>query len=299
MTQTSQSDRTLRWDLHQHVTDTIVRQLEAGNIPWHDQWKKSATFALPVNYTTGRKYRGINIVLLWASVDEQQFTSCEWASFKQWHEKDQFVRKGEKGTKIVYYDLLEKEKDGEVEKIPFLKSSVVFNRCQLEGYKQEQAEANDELKPVFETIRPVEEFVANTKAIIEHNPDKACYVPSEDLIRMPHPENFLAHERFTQAEAYYSTLTHELVHWTGHNKRLNREKGKKFGDSTYAREELIAELGAAFLCAELQLPTAEKGNHAAYIASWLKALKDDKNLIVPAASQASKAVDYLQSLQPV
>ena len=292
--QTQQQPKTFR-DIYSQVTDTIIRQLEAGTIPWVKPWQGSnASYAMPRNATTGNSYQGINIVMLWSAIEEKNLYSNEWASFKQWASQNEFVRKGEKGTMIVYYDTLEKEVESETKKIPFLKSSYVFNRSQLQSFEYAAIEA----KPFDCNIEKVDRFVANTKAIIEHDNGHACYMPSLDKITMPYSYSFIDTPTSTRQEAYYSTLGHELIHWTGHAKRLNRTKGKKFGDQAYAGEELIAELGAAFLCAELDITAEPKEDHASYIANWLQVLKNDKTFIVKAASEASKAVGYLKGLQP-
>lgn len=287
-------------DIHQQVTDTIIQQLEAGTVPWHKPWKgeDNRLFSIPQNFTTGNKYRGINILLLWSSAIKHDFPEQEWASFKQWQDKKESVRKGEKGSMIVYYDTFEKEVDGEVKKIPFLKSSVVFNRSQLASYTPAEKEVEPNPVPLVERIQKVDGFVSNTGVNVEHKNYTACYIPSQDKVCMPLPEAFVDTETSTATEGYYSTLLHELTHWTGNPQRLNRTGGKKFGDENYATEELVAELGAAFLCAEFEITTVTKADHASYIASWLKALKDNKNCIITAASEASKAVAYLQELQP-
>lgn len=298
--QTQPAETNIRRDIHQHVTDTIIRQLEAGTVPWRKPWKggNSYPFALPQNATTGRKYNGINIVLLWGAAIDHNYPTQEWASFKQWQNKKEFVRKGEKGTTIVYCDTFEKEVDGEIKEVPFLKASTVFNRCQLASYVAERNTPEPLNKPLYETIYPLEEFIENTEVIIEHNDHEACYLRLSDKIHMPHIESFIETENCPGIEAYYATLLHELTHWTGNPKRLDRQFGKKFGDAEYAVEELTAELGAAFLCAEFEIHTARTEVHAAYIASWLKVLKENNHCVFTAASEASKAVNYLHGLQP-
>lgn len=290
-----------RRDIHQEVTDTIIQQLEAGTVPWHQPWNgaESRIMAMPKNFTTGKKYRGINILLLWTSALKRQFLTDDWGSFKQWQEKKEAVRKGEKGSMIVYYDTMEREVDGEQKKIPFLKKSVVFNRCQLASYNPavEHEHLLNETSLV-ERIEQVDKFVTNTAAIVEHQGFRACYVPSEDKIIMPYQEAFNDTDVCTATEGYYSTLLHEITHWTANPKRLNRTFGKKFGDKQYATEELVAEFGTAFMCAEFGISVADKGNAAAYIAHWLKVLKENKQCVLTAASEASKAVDFLQTLQP-
>lgn len=289
-----------RRDIQQQVTDTIIKQLEAGTVPWNQPWigGEFRLPGLPKNFVSGNKYKGINILLLWGSSIEQEFSSTEWATFKQWSEKKECIRKGEKGSMIVYYDTLEREVDGEIKKIPFLKSSVVFNRCQLASFVPEVRSIPQNLVDPVSILYRVEEFVDNTKATVAHVGSSACYNRSDDVIYMPDMDKFISTDKYSATEAYYFTLLHELHHWAGAPKRLNRTKGKKFGDADYALEELTAELGAAFLSSELEITTPEKADHASYIAGWLKALKDDKQFIFRAASEASKSVEYLHGLQP-
>ena len=289
-------------DVHQEVTNTIIEQLEKGTVPWLKPWndQSDTSFDIPRNCTTGNTYRGINIVLLWASAQKNNFASPEWASYKQWLSKDQAVRKGEKGTMIVYYDTLEKENEkGEIEKIPYLKQSVVFNKTQLVDYKPEESKDQTPQKGFAEKIDTVESFVFNTKVIVEQPYPKACYNRVTDKIAMPDRSAFIDTDHCSATEGYYATLLHELTHWTGHPSRLNRTFGKRFGDKQYALEELVAELGAAFTTTEFGLSRPEKENHASYIAHWLDVLRENKYAVVAAASEASKAHDYLHKLQPV
>ncbi|MBE7172486.1 MAG: DUF1738 domain-containing protein [Williamsia sp.] len=289
-----------RNDLYQQITDTIIKQLEAGTVPWQKPWigKDQLFMDIPKNFVTGNHYRGINILLLWGSAMNKGLTTQEWASFKQWSQKGERINKGEKGTLIVYYDTIEKEVDGEIEKIPFLKSSFVFNRCQLESYAPEETKQEENPVSLVERLEHVEAFIGNTKAIIEHNGYSAHYNRSEDKINMPLKKAFVDRSWSTATESYYAVLSHELIHWSGSANRLDRTKGKKFGDQNYATEELIAELGAAFLCAELGISLTPSLDRASYISHWLEVLRNDGCYIISAASQASKAVDYLKGLQP-
>ncbi|AEW02349.1 hypothetical protein A4D02_30795 [Niastella koreensis] len=287
-----------RQDLHQQVTDTIIEQLEKGVVPWHQPWNTpDAGLALPNNYTTDNYYRGVNILLLWTSVAKNQFCTHEWASLKQWNEKKEFVRKGEKGTRIIYYNTVEKEVDGKIEEIPFIKSSIVFNRCQLASFTIDSLEEAPQADLVTR-VKKADEFIANTGADIAHHVGKAYFTPSDDKIFMPYSEFFIETSECTATEGYYSTLFHELTHWTGHSKRLNRKFGAKKGDKDYAVEELVGELGTAFLCAEHDITVLQSGEHANYIAHWLEILRNNKKCLFTAASQASKACDYLHGLQP-
>lgn len=275
----------------------IIEQLEQGVVPWQQSWKGDNTIlGLPKNIVSGKSYQGINIVLLWCASLKHEYKSCEWATFKQWKEKKEPIRKGEQGNLIVYYDTFEKEIDGEVQKIPFLKSSIVFNRCQLNSYTPDVITQTDHISSLVDKIEPLDEFIANLDAIIVHRNGGACYSPSTDTVYMPMPNMFQNTETCTATEGYYSTLLHELVHWTGKSTRMNRNGGKKFGDKNYANEELVAELGAAFLCSNFGIATIEKGNHAGYIAQWLKVLKENKHTLIVAASEASKAVKFLHEL---
>lgn len=288
-----------RKDIYQEVTDTIVKQLEKGVVPWRKPWKSENDFSfdLPMNYSTQNKYRGINILLLWASAMDQNLKTNEWATFKQWKEKNESIRQDEKGTMIVYYDTFEREEEGEIKKIPFLKHSYVFNRSQLAGFKPDE-KPETEPKGIVEKLDIVEQFVANCNAQIDYNKKMASYNRATDKISMPNSKTFIATDQCSATEGYYATLVHELTHWTGHESRLNRNLGKKFGDKQYAVEELVAELGAAFMCTGFGISRPEKEQHASYIGSWLKALKDDKHVIVAAASEASKASEFLHKLQP-
>ena len=286
-------------DIQQHVTDTIISQLETGTLPWQKPWEDNGLtgnpFALPKNVTTGNAYRGINIPLLWIAADQNNYPTQEWASFKQWQVQKQQVAAGQKGTLIIYYDTFEKEAEsGEVEKIPFIKASYVFNRCQLQGYVPEEQPASEE-RPLMQRLSAVDGFLANTGANIIHSGNRACYSPSTDTIWMPEESRFIKTETSTAQESYYSTLLHELGHWSG--PRLNRDQKGKFRSKSYAHEELVAELGSAFLCAELEITNTPRPDHASYLASWLKVLQDDKRAIFQAASEASRACDYLRRFQ--
>jgi antirestriction protein ArdC len=298
METTTQQSSIQRMDIHQTVTDTIIRQLESGTVPWHQPWTGGNTTALqiPQNKTTGKQYRGINILLLWTAMQNKKLTTHEWASFKQWQAKGETIRKGEKGTMIVYYDTLEVEQDNELKKIPFLKYSLVFNRSQLVNYQPDDI-TTPTATSIVERIAAADTFVHNTNAVIQHHDGGACYIPSSDRVMMPFTDRFIDTPNCTATEGYYAALMHELTHWTGSKGRLHRNVGKKFGDKYYAEEELVAELGAAFLCAGFGIATPGHEHNASYIDHWLKVLKENKHAVITAASEASKAVDYLHGLQ--
>lgn len=304
MTTTSETKNTqssVKFDIQQTVTDTIIEQLEEGTVPWEKPWaeKLHIPFSIPVNPVRQENYQGINILLLWASGLKNGFTTNEWAGFDQWNKKKEFIRKGEKSTGVIFYHTEEKEIDGEMQKISYPIHLKVFNRCQLQSYKPDEVEAVDANVPTFnERIAEIDDFVDGTKAIIESHKGGAMYRLKSDKIMMPYAEEFKDTVNCTAQEGFYATLFHELGHWTGAKQRLDRINHKKFGDKNYAAEELAAEFTAAFLCAGFGIATLEKGNHAAYIDNWLQVLRNDKTVLFTASSAASKAVDYLMKLQP-
>lgn len=284
-------------DIYTEVTTKIIQQLDNGVRPWHQSWKsanRDAAFKIPKNAITGKEYRGINVPLLWMEADQRNFTTNEYASFKQWSYNKYSVRKGEKASLIVYYDTMVKQnEDGEEVKIPFLKTSYVFNRCQLQGYKYVEPEP---IEILFNRINKAEEFIKNTGAIIHHVGDRAFYRRTTDEIHLPPEVMFTGSESQTPEEAYYATGFHELAHWTGADKRLNRQFGKRFGDHAYAAEELIAEISAAFTSVKMDITDAPRADHAQYLANWLTVLKQDSRAILTASSKAQEATDYLFGL---
>lgn len=276
------------------IVSRIIEQIESGIAPWHKPWAGgSASYAMPVNAVTGKTYKGVNVLSLWS----KEMPVSQWATFKQWQDKGEMVRKGEKGTVIVFWSTFEREKDGEKEEIPFLKTSFVFNRSQLQSWDA-MAETPVSKPSMVEALANADTFVTRTGANINHNGNgRAFYRQADDAIYMPKPDTFTGTETQSATESYYATLLHELAHWTGAEKRLNRVKGKRFGDHAYAVEELIAEMSAAFMCAELGIADAPRPDHAAYLANWLGVIKETPRFLITAASMASKACDYLKELQ--
>lgn len=290
---------TKRADIYTRVTDQIVAELERGVRPWHKPWNAehaAGRISRPLRQN-GTPYQGINVLMLWASAELAGFHCPIWMTFQQAKQLGGHVRKGEKGSPVVYASTFkrteETESGDEIEaEIPFLKEYTVFNACQVEGLPERFYELADAPKEQLERIAGADAFFAATGADIRTGGNQAYYAISEDFIRMP------PFECFQDAESHAATLAHELTHWTRHASRLNREFGRKrFGDEGYAMEELVAELGSAFLCADLSITPEVREDHADYIASWLKVLKDDKRAIFTAASHASKALDFLHGLQ--
>lgn len=273
-------------DVYQTVTNSIIESLERGVKPWVCPWKcKGAVSGIPSNFSTGQAYTGMNIMLLWCSAAKHGFQDPRWLTYHQATEQGAQVRKGETGTTGIFYKTLEKENDaGELERIPMLKTFTVFNIEQTDGLNLDE-DIGPQPVTEFDPLPDVEALFQRTGANINERGQQAFYQPSTDEIWLP--ERHL----FADAANFYATGLHELVHWTGAKSRLDRGKGGKFGSESYAFEELIAELGCAFLMADLGV--SGEVQHESYIASWLKTLKDDKRYIFQAASAASKAHRFL------
>jgi antirestriction protein ArdC len=271
--------------IYQQVTDSIIKQLEQGATPWVKQWNGSSS--ANHNAVSGNGYNGINTLILAMSAAANGFKSNQWATYKQWLELGGQVRKGTKGTTIIFYSPVSGSKvnaDGEEKSYHYvLKSYSVFNADQIDGYTPAAAPVK-----TFNSIAALEALATDSGAIIKHGGDRAFYSPSEDFIQMPHKTDF------TNEAAYYATLLHELAHWSGNATRLNRDLSGRFGNEAYAAEELIAELSAAFLCAEYQIDGDLR--HAGYIASWLRILKNDNKAVFKAAALAQKSADYIKAL---
>jgi len=284
------------FSVYDAITNKIVAAIEAGvgtcRMPWHSMGKP---IGLPTNATTYSEYRGVNVLSLWIAAMAKGYPTGEWATYKQWRAIDAQVRRDERGTLIVFYKQLElsplDEQDPEqrIKRRYYAKPSWVFNAAQCDGYQPREPERTNE----FDRYETVEAFVATAGARIEHGFPHACCRRDLDLIEMPKWEWFIRSATSTAAESYYGVLLHELTHWTGAEHRLNREYGKRFGDQAYAFEELIAEIGSAFLCAWLGISSEPREDHAAYVADWLKVLKSDRQAIFSAASAAQEAHEYL------
>jgi antirestriction protein ArdC len=286
-----------RPSIYQTVTDRIIVSLKAGVIPWEKPWKtpRYAGGPFPRNFYTGKPYRGINVLLLWSS----EYNSPFWLTFKQAQALKGSVRKGEHGTQIIFYKQLPEhaEKDeegmGEDERVPFvLCHYTVFNVEQCDGLTLPEI-SQPAIAPEIDEDELCESIVTgweNCPALYLNNPTeyRAYYRPSTDSVHMP------ARSRFVDTPHYYSTLFHELIHSTGHESRLNRTFGDRFGDELYSKEELVAEMGAAFLCAIAGIVNEHTDrNTAAYIQNWIEKLEEDNRLIVHAAANAQRAVDLI------
>lgn len=289
----------MKQDIYQKVTDKIIADLEQGELTWMKPWSAGnmdGRIMRPLRHN-GQPYSGINILMLWSASLEGCFGSPYWMTFKQAKSLGAHVRKGERGNPVVYANTItkiEEQDDGSEEEraIPFMKAYTVFNVEQIDGLPEHYYVKPEPVIDPAQRIDHAERFFAATGADIRHGGNQAYYSGGSDHVQMP------VFECFQSPEAYYATLAHELTHWTKHKSRLDREFGRKrWGDEAYAREELVAELGAAFLCADLSLSPEPRDEHAAYIQSWLKVLKEDKRAIFSAAAHAQRAADYLHGLQ--
>jgi antirestriction protein ArdC len=285
-----------RANLYQEITDRIIAELEQGRVPWVQPWGSAglkAPLGLPQNAATGRKYTGVNVLILWSAVAERGFSGQRWLTFRQALALGGHVRKGEKGITVVFADRFVPERERtraeeageEPEAIPFLKRFVVFNTDQCEDLPAEAAPPPPEPLPEHRILPQAEALIRATGADIRIGGTRAFYVPSADYIQVPPMSVFF------EPINWHRTVLHEMVHYTGHSSRLNRDQSGAFGSSAYSFEEIVAEAGCAFLCAALSItPTVR---HSDYIGSWLDVLRESNRAIVRAASAASKAADYL------
>lgn len=289
-----------RPDLYTRVTRAIVEDLERGVRPWTKPWSAehmAGRISRPLRHA-GEPYRGINVILLWSEALRCGYGAAHWMTFRQALALGGAVRRGEHGATVVYAESLRRTETGDdgtdVERsIPFLKAYTVFNVEQIDGLPERyRAAPPPNVEPPVRCAA-ADRFFGATGADIRHGGTQAYYALDADYVQLP------PMECFADGEAYYATLAHECTHWTRHPTRLDRDLGRKrWGDEGYAREELVAELGAAFLCADLGLELRPREDHAAYIGSWLEALNRDHRLIFTAAAHAQRAADFLHGLQP-
>lgn len=298
-----------KFDVYRAITEKIIAAMEAGAPEYHMPWHRSqASLTRPINAVTKKPYRGVNVLSLWADAMFRDYKRGYWATYRQWRSLGAQVRKDSRGSIIVFLKreavevqtqaeaAKDAEEDSEEPKSRLIaRASWVFNADQVDGWASPEAPPPNKA----EVLASVETFVVATKAMIKHGGDHCCYSPLADTIQMVEREYFVDTEWSSATEAYYATLLHELVHWTGHARRLNRELRSRFGDDFYAMEELIAELGAAFLCADLGITNEPREDHAAYMRSWLYVLKQDRKALFTAGSKASAAAEYLAALTDV
>jgi antirestriction protein ArdC len=292
------SARNERQSLYAEVTSRVIAELEAGRLPWVQPWNSAACgCTMPHNAGTGRRYSGVNILILWAAVIGGGYASQRWLTYRQAHAAGGNVRRGEKGTTICYADRFTpaseeataRDEDCKARQIAFLKRFTVFNVDQCEGLPEALTRAVD-LPAEAEILPHVQALIEASGADFRIGGDEAFYSPSLDVVAVP-PQG-----AFREPINWHRTALHELGHWTGHPSRLDRDQSGRFGSADYAREELVAEMASAFACASLSIePTVR---HADYVGSWLAVLREDEKAIFRAASAASKAADYLLAFAP-
>jgi antirestriction protein ArdC len=284
-------------DLYQSVTDRIVAALDQGTPPWVRPWS-GLDDAIPVNAQTRRRYRGINFALLSLESEAKGYDTNRWLTYRQAHELGAQVRKGEHGVPVVFWQMRKVAAKAEAfpddydsdpppqeNVFPLLRCYTVFNVAQVNGLP-EHCEARSTV--AWEPEARAEELILMSSARLRNGGAKAYYRPDTDEIYLPPPA------AFTTSTGYYNVALHELTHWTGHPSRCNRQLAKRFGEEAYAAEELVAEMGAAYLCAHCRLDGELR--HASYIASWLRVLRNDKRAIFTAAARAQRAADYVLTL---
>jgi antirestriction protein ArdC len=281
-------------DTYQRITDAVIEQLEAGTKPWIRPWRGNSRGSLVPRRVTGEAYRGINVLMLWLASELAGYEENTWLTYRQAQELGGQVRKGEKGALVVKYGTFapKEREDDDDRGIPYLKGYTVFNVEQIENLPQEFYRPAEALSTTqVPHLEAVETFVRNTGAVITYGGTTACFRPTPDDILLPD------RVRFVDEVHLYSTLLHEMSHWSGAKHRLDRDLSGRFGSESYAVEELVAELSASFLCADLGVAHDPRGNTASYLESWLKVLKNDKRAIVSAAAKAQAAADYLHGQQ--
>ncbi len=284
----SKKQNTEHADIYERITSQIIEALEnckSWQRPWHSP---EMVNVIPKNAKTGSQYRGVNVIALWATAQKLGYLNGLWATFRQWQELGAQVRKGEKSCPVVFWSTIDKKEKAddsaeERDTALFARTYHVFNVSQIEGYEEPKKE------PLATNRLENADLFFLRLGVNIREASKAFYQPSDDAVYMP------PYASFFKREGYYSTLCHETIHWSGHESRLNRDLKNRFGDESYAMEELVAELGAAFLCAELEVSNEPREDHVAYIQSWLKVLKEDKRAVFTAASKAQQAVDWLVS----
>ena len=285
-------------DVYKDITAQIVASLEKGVRPWFKPWSSQwgdRVISRPLRHN-GKPYRGINVITLWMTAELEGFSSPYWMTFRQAKEFGGSVKKGSHGTIVVWVNRkTETDESGEERTKVNFGTANVFNCDQITGlpekYNPPQGAKID--RPAHARIAEADAFFGHLGMDLRHGGGRAFYSPSEDYVRVPEFDDF------ETAADYYCTVGHESVHWTSPKKRLDREFGqKRWGDEGYAMEELVAELGSAYLAADLGIKGQPRADHASYLAHWLQVLKGDNRAIFTMASHAERAVDYLRKQQP-
>lgn len=287
-----------RGDVYARITGEIIQAIEAGIGTYRMPWHRSAGSGLPLNAATQNRYHGVNTLALWATSYLRGYTSPCWATYRQWNALGAQVRRGEKASAIIFFKRAEQKSDedtpdgdGGSPRI-IVRGSSVFNADQVDGWRHAEPPPEDHTH----RLEAVDAFISSLGATVRYGGDTASYSKAFDRISMPERHRFVGTEASTATESFYSVLLHEHVHWSGHKKRLNRDLSGRFGTGVYAMEELVAEIGTAFLCADLGISVHPRLDHAVYVRSWLVVLREQKAAIVTASSTAMTACRYLGEL---
>ena len=276
-------------DARVKITENLIKMMEEAKTPWEMPWYRTGSSLMPFNGSSKKRYNGVNILLLWSKAYE----TSEWRTFKQWKKIKANVRKGERGTEIVFWKPMtgrkEDESTGEERSYKWMlcKTYYVFNADQVDNYSPKIEKTKELVGHGKNRIKNLDRWVKKTLAKIEEKGNVACYEPFMDRINMPPFKNF------KKQDCYYTTLFHELTHWTGHKDRMERDLTNRFGAEGYAMEDLVAELGSAFLAAHLGVHAGPREDHAKYLKSWIKTLKNDTNAIFTASTAADRAVQFM------
>jgi len=298
MSNRSSSSTKPRRDLHAEITQRLITAIENGPGDPQMPWRRSGRpLWMPENALTKAAYNGINILNLWVAAELRGFSSPLYATYKQWQELGAQVCKGAKSELVIFYKEFDVETDDESDdgKRRVARASYVFNADEVEGY--DAPGCPEPLGPIAR-IETADRFMAHTGIRIVHGGERAYYSPAADTITMPEEGLFTGTDTMTRDEGYYAVLLHKATHATGHKSRCDRDFSARFKNDAYAAEELVAEIGSAFLCAELGITQDTRAGHAQYIANWIVLLKDDPKAIFTAAAKASQAVAWLKKQQP-
>lgn len=288
-------------NIKETITQQFIELLKAGAPAVRKLWQTARDVGFPYNYQTKRPYRGWNVLALWAEAMDKGYTSPAWLTFKQARELGGCVRKGEHGTLGIYFEMRpakdaegnpKMSAEGKPAMVPFARAFYLFNVAQIDGLPADAYGTATATRPAFADIEAAEAIMARSGASIIYGGARAFYRPATDDVHMPERTDFVS------PASFYAVAFHELTHWTGGATRLNRTKGKKFGDEAYAFEELVAEIGAAFVCAEVGILPETMPDHASYVASWIKVLQSDNGALLAAASEAGRAADFLIGKTP-
>jgi antirestriction protein ArdC len=278
-------------DIYAEVTNALVASIEADPGKPVMPWNRTGTNEMPNNIASGDDYHGVNIINLWVTSQAAGFATSVWGTFRQWRAMGASVQKGQKSTPVVFYkQVIQEYTDSEDASYRVLKYFSVFNADQVDGY--DAPVLADATEPVAR-IAAIDVMIERAGANIREVGAQAYYNPSTDQITMPDSKRFFNTPSGTRSENFYAVLLHELTHWTAHPSRCDRDLHSRFGDTAYAMEELVAEIGSAFFCARLGISSTPREDHAQYLGNWLSVLKNDKKAIFSAAAKAQAAIDFV------